>query len=60
MADTWNKCDDCGRFIPYQDFADGRALRRLLEPDSDLGTEKYETLCRDHYTPAQSEETNGG
>ena len=48
MADAWNRCDECGRFIPYGDFADGSALHDLLEPDSDLGVEKWETLCREH------------
>jgi len=50
VSDAWNRCDDCGVFIPYADFADGFAVRRILELDSDLGTEKWETLCRNHGT----------
>lgn len=42
--DLWNKCQVCGKIIPYADFADGRAINRLLEPSSDLGVEKWETL----------------
>ena len=46
--DLWNRCDDCGRLIAYQDFADGKATHRLLEPDSYLGKETWETLCSKH------------
>jgi hypothetical protein len=49
MTDAWNRCEVCGRFIPLDDIAGGFALRRLLEPDSNLGVEKWETLCRWHY-----------
>ena len=45
---SWNRCDDCGRFIPLDDFVDGLASHKLLAPDSDLGTEQWETLCRRH------------
>ena len=48
MGETWYKCHECGRFIPWKDFVNGKASHRLLEPDSDLGTEKWETLCRKH------------
>ena len=51
MSDRWNRCDVCGQFIAYDNFVTGRAVRRLLEPDSDLGTEKWETLCRYHALP---------
>lgn len=46
--DIWNRCDVCGKFIALQDFAEGIAERSLLEPDSDLGTEKWKTLCYIH------------
>jgi hypothetical protein len=52
IHDTWNKCQECGRFISYQDFADNNAIHRMLEPDSDLGVEKWETLCFKHYRQA--------
>jgi hypothetical protein len=45
MTDSpWNRCDACGRFIPYEHF-DGRAVRRLVTPDSELTSETFETLC---------------
>jgi hypothetical protein len=45
---SWNKCDVCGRFISYTDFAEGNAVRKLVSPDSDLSTESWETLCPMH------------
>jgi hypothetical protein len=42
----WNRCDDCGQFIPFSDFEDGHASRKLLTPDSHFSREEYETLCR--------------
>lgn len=67
MADKWNKwnkCDDCGQFIPFADIANCAAIRVLLEPDSDLGVEKWETLCWRHnyHSPTHSVEcsTNSG
>ena len=49
--DVWNKCQDCGRFISYDDLLDGKAVHRMLEPDSEFGGEKWETLCGNHYAP---------
>lgn len=46
--ELWHKCQVCGRFIAFDDFVDGKAVHRLLEPDSDLGGEKWETLCQKH------------
>ncbi len=43
---TWNRCDSCGRFIPFRDFGFG-AVRRLETPDSHFTSEEYETLCKD-------------
>lgn len=48
MNDPWNRCDDCGRFIPLDDFVSGAARRVLLEPSSDLGTEQWATECKNH------------
>src|SRR5690606_26277262 len=42
----------CGRFSPRADFESGAAMRRPVTPDSDVSTETYETLCRDHCKPA--------
>lgn len=55
MADAWNRCDECGRFVSYDDLAEGRAVHQLLEPDSDLGGEKWETLCPKHVQPQNGE-----
>ncbi len=54
MSEPWNRCDVCGRFIPYEDIQSGAARRQLEQPDSDFGPERYETLCRDH-APATEE-----
>ena len=48
MSETWNRCDECGKFIPLNDFATGKAVHKLLEPDSDRGNEQWETLCNEH------------
>jgi hypothetical protein len=45
---TWNKCDECGRFISYEDFNTGMAERRMITPDSEFSIEEYETLCNKH------------
>ncbi len=44
----WNRCDVCGRFISYQDFDSGLAVRHMKTPDSHFTAETWETLCRDH------------
>lgn len=44
----WNKCDVCGRFIPYSDIETGRASHRMITPDSDVSYESFETLCAEH------------
>lgn len=51
QRDLWNKCQECGRIIPYIDFESGKALNRMITPDSDVSYESWETLCRDHYKP---------
>jgi len=48
IKDTWNRCDECGQFIALEDFADGKARHIMLEPDSELGNELWETLCMKH------------
>lgn len=47
--DRWNRCDVCGRFISYADIAYGKAIRRLVTPDSYFSVEEYETLCEKHH-----------
>lgn len=49
--DLWNKCDICGRIIPYGDFESGKAIHNMKTPDSEVSSETWETLCRDHYHP---------
>lgn len=46
--DPWNRCEVCGRFIPYADFDSGAARHTLLTPDSHLTSEEWETLCKVH------------
>jgi hypothetical protein len=46
--DCWNKCDVCGRFIPYRDIEAGKAVHRMITPDSDVSYESFETLCAEH------------
>ena len=56
---NWNKCQICGQFIALNDFVDGLAVHRLLEPDSDLSTEKYEThhnVCAEQENEKQNQE----
>ena len=48
MSDPWNRCDVCGKFIALEDITDGKATHTLLEPDSELGKETWETLCPTH------------
>jgi hypothetical protein len=47
--DLWNKCDICGRIIAYADFDSGKAITRMITPDSDVSYEQFETLCKEHY-----------
>ena len=44
--DTWNRCDCCGKFISYADFASEEALRVLIFPDSHFTEETYKTVCK--------------
>jgi len=46
--DLWNKCDSCGKIIPYADLESGAAIHVMVEPSSDLSEETYETLCSKH------------
>jgi hypothetical protein len=55
----WDRCDQCGRFIPLEDFTTGRALRVLVTPDAYGAVETWETLCRDH-NPDPTAATTGG
>lgn len=44
----WNRCDVCGKFIPFKHFEKNMASRVLIFPDSYVTVETYETLCKKH------------
>lgn len=44
----WNKCDVCGRIIPYKDLESGKAKHEMITPDSAVSEETFESLCRAH------------
>jgi hypothetical protein len=46
--DLWNRCEDCGRFIPMSDFEQDKAIRRFISPDAEGNEETWETLCKAH------------
>jgi hypothetical protein len=43
MTDNWNKCNICGQFIAYQEFADETAVNRLVNPDAYGSEELWDT-----------------
>lgn len=45
---AWNRCDVCGKFIPYADFDSGAAIRYMVTPDSDFTAETWDTVCKVH------------
>jgi hypothetical protein len=45
---AWDRCDECGRFVAYDDFDSGAAYRVLLTPDSDYSAEDWCTRCPAH------------
>jgi len=47
LSQPWNRCDECGRFISYADFANKRAFRVLVTPDSLLSREEWWTAHAD-------------
>jgi hypothetical protein len=48
MDGKWNRCDVCGKFISFDDIATGKAVRKMVTPDSEFTDEEYETLCSEH------------
>jgi len=50
---TWNKCDECGKFISYESFLDGTATRVLVTPESLCTHETWSTLCSIHSSPTK-------
>jgi hypothetical protein len=53
---AWYRCDDCGRFIAYDDLRDGKALCRMETPDSEYTVETWTTLCAEHATAKRRED----
>jgi hypothetical protein len=35
FKDAWNRCDECGRFIAYDDFLTNKATVRQIAPSSE-------------------------
>ena len=52
---VWNKCDVCGRFVPYADFESGKATNILIALDSWCSVEAWEVLCAKHAKDTTSE-----
>lgn len=42
------RCDECGRFISYDDLASGHATHKIVLPESVYTNETWETLCKEH------------
>lgn len=47
------KCDVCGKFIPYGDLDNRKAVHKMILPDSDYSIETWETLCKEHNTSTE-------
>ena len=39
------RCDICGRFVSYGALEDGRAIHRMVFPESEYSFETFETIC---------------
>lgn len=46
--DLWNRCQECGRLISYNDINIGKAIHRMVTPDTNVSYETWETLCHQH------------
>lgn len=49
------KCDYCGQFFSYKDVEKGKAIWRMVLPDSDLTVETWEGICPKHYKRKEDE-----
>lgn len=45
MVGALLNCDECGRFISWDHIEDKTATHVMITPDSDVSSEKFETLC---------------
>jgi hypothetical protein len=43
------KCDVCGKFIAYEDLAEGSALNIMTLPESIFTRETFKSLCPRHF-----------
>ena len=51
VRDYWNRCVYCGKFIAYEEFANGKADNVMILPDSALSYETWEAYhldCKAH------------
>lgn len=46
MKKLWNRCDNCGKFVGFDDLGNGSAQRKLIYPLSEFTSETYETICK--------------
>jgi hypothetical protein len=60
VTNPWNRCDICGRFIPFDDFKNGLAINEMITPDSDISSESWQTLCREHIAAKSDRYTGTG
>lgn len=50
VENGWNRCEVCGQFIAFSEFADGTSEHNLVYPDSEITVETWETFhksCND-------------
>ena len=43
--EPFNKCQICGKFFSFADIESGRAIYRMITPDSYVSAEEWEALC---------------
>lgn len=40
------KCDNCGKFISFDDLMDGKARHTMVLPSSEYSDETFESTCQ--------------
>jgi len=47
------KCDICGKFISFYNLDTGKAIHRMITPNSDISIsiESFKTVCPEHNKP---------
>ena len=51
------KCDECGKYISFNDLYEGKATHYLVTPDSSVSCERWESYCPRCLTKLQSDES---